>query len=310
MRSVILVISFQAAVIACILSYAGGMFAPVYSVLLIVGLVSAHTASNLTNDYFGYTRNYDTLESPRRRYTIHPLASGVLSRLQVKILVAFFLAVGLSIALFFTYLHGIGVLAFVLAGIILMVSYDATPVTLKQLGLGEMAAFIVWGPLMIEGGFYALTGQLSLMAFLVSIPYGLGVMSILLGKHLDQMAFDRSKKQNTLPVILGTDRAKLLSSALIIFMYLLVLVFVALREITAFALLVFINLPRAVRAVNVFLSPKPKVPPKGYVGWPLWYHRYGLFNNRNFGWLFIIGLLTGAALGHFGYSFLLCICAR
>jgi len=34
--------------------------------------------SNLSNDYFGYKRGHDTPDSPRMRYTVHPLASGVL----------------------------------------------------------------------------------------------------------------------------------------------------------------------------------------------------------------------------------------
>lgn len=296
MRSVILVISFQAAVIAAILSYLSGMFNPVYSLLLIVGLVFAHAASNLANDYFGYVRNYDTPESPRRRYTIHPLAEGLLNELQVKQLIAFLMAVDVLIGLFFIYIHGLVVLALMLVGIVLMISYDATPVTLKQIGLGEIAAFVVWGPLMIGGGFYALTGQLNLNAFLISIPYGLGVMSILIGKHIDQREFDRSKKQNTLPVILGVERAKALNSVVIVSMYLLVPLFIAFNVVSVFALLVFLNAPRAAKAIRVLLNPKPKVPPKGYIGWPLWYHKYSLLNNRNFGWFYILGLLAEVAL--------------
>lgn len=302
MRSVILVISFQAAVIAALLSYIAGMFNPAYSLLLIVGLVFAHAASNLTNDYFGYVREHDTPESPRRKYTIHPIADGFLSKRQVKGLITLFIAIDVLIGLFFTYVHGFGVLAFIIAGAALMIFYDATPITLKQVGLGEIASFLVWGPLMIAGGFYALTGQLSANAFLVSIPYGLGVMSILLGKHIDQLEFDRSKGHNTLPVILGTKNARILNSVLIALMYVLVPLFVLLNVISVFALLVFLNFPRAVKAIRVFLEPRPKAPPKGYVGWPLWYHKYSLLNNRNFGWFYISGLLIGIlfylAFGH------------
>jgi 1,4-dihydroxy-2-naphthoate octaprenyltransferase len=293
MRSVILVISFQAAVIAVLLSYIAGVFNPIYSLILIAGLVLAHAASNLTNDYFGYVRNYDTPKSPRRRYTIHPIAGGFLSKLQVKGLIASFIAVDVLIGLFFIDVRGLGVLAFMVAGAALMIAYDATPITLKQIGLGEIASFLVWGPLMITGGFYALTGQLSVVAFLISIPYGLGVMSILLGKHIDQLEFDRSTGQKTLPVILGVKKARILNSILIALMYALVPLFVLLNVISVFALLVFLNLPRAIKAIRIFLGTRPKVPPKGYAGWPLWYHKYSLLNNRNFGWLYISGLLIG-----------------
>src|SRR5207237_2005527 len=101
----------------------------------------------------------------------------------------------------------------------LLYLYDAAPRPLKILGLGEIAAFIVWGPLMVGGGYYVITGRLSSTAFLVSVPYGLGVMSILIGKHIDQAEFDRSHGQRTLPVALGEHRARTLNRAIIVAMY-------------------------------------------------------------------------------------------
>ena len=74
-----------------------------------------------------------------------------------------------------------------------MLLYDAAPIPLKSVGLGEPAVFLVWGPLMVGGGYAMITGHLSAEAFWVSIPYGLGVMSILVGKHIDQRDFDAGK---------------------------------------------------------------------------------------------------------------------
>ncbi|MCL5440689.1 MAG: prenyltransferase [Candidatus Marsarchaeota archaeon] len=295
-RSVILIISLQAAIIASILSYAAGAFNILYSILLAVGLVSVHMASNLMNDYFGYKKGHDTPDAPRRNYTIHPLADGVLSEKGIKSAVAALVLVGFAIALFFTYLRGPVVMLFALAGLALMLLYDASPVTLKSVGLGEIASFFVWGPLMIGGGFYALTGTLSLDPFLISLPYGLGVMSILVGKHIDQMSFDRKKRQNTLPMVLGDRNARIFNLAAISGMYLLVPIFIYLKVASIFTLLVFLNLPRASRAISAFSKPRPAKPPAGYVGWPLWYHRFSLANDRDFGWLYILGLALGAVI--------------
>ena len=85
----------------------------------------------------------------------------------------------------------------------LLYAYDAAPRALKELGLGEVAAFVVWGPLMIGGGYYVITGHWSGAAFAASVPPGLGVMSILVGKHIDQRGFDTDHHQRTLPVLLG-----------------------------------------------------------------------------------------------------------
>ncbi len=295
-RSVILVISVQAALIAGLLAWTDRHAAgnPVLDfVLLLIGLVVAHAISNLSNDYFGYRRGHDTAESPRMSYTLHPVASGALEPRQLATGIGVLAAIGVAIATYFSVERGLGAIAFVVAGALLLWLYDAAPVTLKGIGLGEIASFLVWGPLMVGGGYYVLAGHVSGAAFLASVPYGLGVMSILLGKHIDQRAFDISAGQRTLPVVLGADRARLLDTAVVAGMYVVIVIAVAVGAISPFTLLVFLAAPRAVRALRTLSAPAPASAPQGYVGWPLWYHRVCLVHNRLFGWLYLAGLAVG-----------------
>ena len=295
-RSVILVISFQAALLAGLLALTDRRFAVLPFLLVLVGYVVLHAISNLSNDYFGARRGHDTEDSPRRRYTVHPVLSGaVSSRLLVRGL-AVLGVVAVAIGVYFISLRGWPAVMLVMAGALLLWAYDAAPRALKELGLGEVAAFVVWGPLMVAGGYYVIAGSFSADALLASIPYGLGVMSILVGKHIDQRKFDDSQNQRTLPVLLGERRARSLNRAAVIGMYLVVVIGVALGALTPFALLVVLAAPRALRAIRVLSAPAPGEPPAGYVGWPLWYHRVCLVHNRAFGWLYIAGLAAGAAL--------------
>jgi 1,4-dihydroxy-2-naphthoate octaprenyltransferase len=292
-RSVILVISAQAAAIAGLMALTERQFNPLAFVLVLLGFVVAHGISNLSNDYFGWRRGHDTADSPRLRYTIHPLAAGVetstlLTGLGVLALL------GVAITGYFVWLRGPGALAFAAAGLLLLVAYDASPVTLKSIGLGEIASFAVWGPLMIGGGDYVITGSIHANAFLASVPYGLGVMSILVGKHIDQAAFDTAHGQRTLPVVLGERVSRALNRATVAAMYITVAVLVALGGLTPWTALVGLALPRALRAVRVMSAARPASAPPGYVGWPLWYHRVCLVHNRAFGWLYILGLVGGA----------------
>jgi 1,4-dihydroxy-2-naphthoate octaprenyltransferase len=295
-RSVILVISFQAALLAGLLAATDRQFAVVPFALVVLGYVVLHAISNLSNDYFGARRGHDTDDSPRRRYTVHPLLSGaVSSRLLVRGLLVL-AVIAAAIGVYFVRLRGWPAVWLVVAGALLLWAYDAAPRALKELGLGEIAAFVVWGPLMIAGGYYVITGHASSDALLASIPYGLGVMSILVGKHIDQRMFDASKHQRTLPVLLGERRARGLNRASVIAMYVVIVAGIALGAITPFALVVLFAAPRALRAVRVMSSPAPAEAPVGYVGWPLWYHRVCLVHNRAFGWLYVLGLAAGALL--------------
>src|ERR671935_2445426 len=78
-RSVILVISAQSAVMAGLLAATDRRFEVLPFVLVLLGYVVLHAISNLSNDYFGYRRGHDTDDSPRRRYTLHPIASGAVT---------------------------------------------------------------------------------------------------------------------------------------------------------------------------------------------------------------------------------------
>ena len=293
-RSIILVISAQAAIIAGLLAIAAHTFDLLYFVLLLTGLVCAHAISNLSNDYFGFHRGHDTPESPRMRYTLHPLASNMMSASSLKKGIWLLIAIGVLISMFFTVVRGPVAAVFAALGLGILYWYDGAPRDLKSIGLGELATLVVWGPLMIGGGYFCLTGKLSMPAFLASIPYGLGVMSILVGKHIDQMQFDRTQNQRTLPIVLGEKNARLFNQTSIFLMYFVVLVLVVLRYITPFSLIVFLNFPRGWKAMGVFSQPRPDSPPEGYIGWPLWYHRFSLVHNKRFGWLYIGGLALGA----------------
>jgi 1,4-dihydroxy-2-naphthoate octaprenyltransferase len=293
-RSVILVISAQAALIAGLLAATDRRFSTVPFLLVLLGYLVLHAVSNLSNDYFGYRRGHDTADSPRRRYTLHPIASGAVTPRLLATGLAVLSALALAIAGYFIALRGWPAVLLAGIGALLLYAYDAAPRALKELGLGELAAFVVWGPLMIGGGYYVITGRWSGEAFLASVPYGLGTASILIGKHIDQRAFDTSQQQRTLPVLLGEGPARLLNRLVVAFMYLVTGTGILAGALSPFAALVLIAAPRAVRAWRVMAAPAPTEPPAGYVGWPLWYHRVCLVHNRLFGWLFILGIALGA----------------
>jgi 1,4-dihydroxy-2-naphthoate polyprenyltransferase len=297
-RSVILVISAQSAVMAGLLAATDRRFDVLPFVLVFVGYVVLHAVSNLSNDYFGYRRGHDTDDSPRRRYTLHPIASGAVTPRLLASGLVLLGVVALGIAVYFVALRGWPAVWLAVVGFVLLYAYDAAPRALKELGLGEVAAFVVWGPLMIGGGYYVITGHWSGAALAASVPPGLGVMSILVGKHIDQRGFDSAHHQRTLPVVLGERTARLLNEAAVAGMYVAGAIAVTVGALTPFVAVVLLAAPRALRALRIMAGPAPAEPPAGYVGWPLWYHRVCLVHNRAFGWLFIAGLALGAVWPH------------
>lgn len=295
-RSVILVISVQAAIIAGLLAIDVDIFEWINFIGVLIGFVVAHMISNLSNDYFGFTRGHDTPDSPRMRYTVHPLAGGIIGRRALVTGLALLALIGVVITTCFILERGWMAVAFVVAGVSLLFLYDAGPVPLKSAGLGEFAVLLVWGPLMVGGGFAMITGQMSANAMFASLPYGLSVMTILIGKHIDQMDFDSRRNIRTLPVLLGERAARVLNIVAIFAIYAIIAILIGLGRLTPFAAAVVFAAPRAVRATKLMSRPRPVAPPKGYIGWPLWYHRACLEHSRVVGWAYIGGLAAGAVL--------------
>src|SRR6185369_13816736 len=150
--------------------------------LACVGLVLAHAANNMINDYFDTEGGVDTEGYTRTLYAPHPILSGLISK---RGLAAVNL-VDLVIMLVLTAARGWPVVAFALAGLFISVFYVAPPLRLKHHGLGEPGVFVVWGPLMIAGTYFVTTGQAPAWVFLASVPYALLVTTVLVGKHIDK----------------------------------------------------------------------------------------------------------------------------
>ena len=266
--------------------------------LAVVGLVLAHAANNMINDYFDTTGGVDTDDYVRALYAPHPILSGWVTKRQLEIAIVAVNAIGAAIMLILAAIRGPLIILFALAGLFVSVFYVAPPIRLKHHGLGEPGVFLVWGPLMVGGTFLAATGTVAPWVLLVSVPYALLVTSVLFGKHIDKIAADSKLGVRTLPVILGEARARVVGQWLMILFYPLTLLAVLAGYVGPWVLLVALALPRLSGVLKIFQRPKPSAPPPGYPerGWPLWFVGYAFVHTRRAGGLLTLGLLLNALL--------------
>jgi len=154
--------------------------------------------------------------------------------------------------------------------------------------------------LMIGGGYYVLTGQWVWNVVWASLPYVLGVTTVIFGKHIDKLVIDKAKKIHTLPVLIGEEAARYAVLAMMILPYLLVIYLIAVKYFTPVLLLVFVAVPTFLKMYPQFLKPKPETRPEGFPdgqgGWPLYFAPQGFVNNRAFGAWFMLGLILDVIL--------------
>lgn len=295
-RAAVLIMTFISAAIAGILAFQHGSFNFGMWLLVTIGLILSHATNNLFNDYTDYVKGVDKDNYFRAQYGPQPLEHGLMTKAQLLTyaIVTGLIALAAGVALIF--LRGGSTWIFLVLGAFFVLFYTFP---LKYIALGEISVLIVWGPLMIGGGYYVITGQWDWNVVLASLPYALGVTTVIFGKHIDKFKEDKAKNIHTLPVILGERLARYVVIGMTVLQYLLVLYLILIGFFTPVMLVVFLALPYFFKAfLAMYRHTKPEERPEDYPAdsWPLWFVGTAFMHNRTFGLWFLLGLIVNAAL--------------
>lgn len=291
-RAAVLVITLIASIIAGLLAAREGRFDLLLWLCVTLGLLAAHATNNLLNDLTDHLKGADSGDSFRTQYGVQPVEAGLMSAREVLRYAAVTGLIALAAGAYLLYARGGLVLPLLLAGALFVLFYTWP---LKYFGLGELAVLAVWGPLMIGGGYYTITGEWSWQVVLAGLPYALGTTAIIFGKHIDKLDADKEKGVYTLPVLIGEKPSRYAVLAMMVLQYLLVLYLVLTGFFTPLMLVVFFSLYGFFKlVVPVYRGPSPAKMPDEYRAdiWPLWFVAFAFLQNRRFGLLFALGLVA------------------
>lgn len=226
-------------------------------ILACVGIICFHGTANVLNDYFDTHYRVDQSDSPTAKYRPHPLLSGAFTPRQLLIEGIVLMAATIIIGLVLSYARSSLVFWIGLIGFLASVFYTAGPVKYKYRGLGEFFVFLMWGPFMVEGAYAVQRQALSGKALLVSIPFGLLVAMVLMANNIRDIAYDSRQSIKTISMILGREKSIRLYAAFILAAYAFVTGMVVSRVVSAWALLVFLSLPKAIGLIRTFMKQVP-----------------------------------------------------
>jgi len=300
-RSAVFIMTFLSAAIGGILAFKVGKFDFWLWFLTTLGLIMAHATNNLINDYTDYIKGVDHDNYFRAQYGPQPLEHGLMTKKQLIMYIVITGLIALAIGIYLVYLRGTLALILMAIGAFFVLFYTYP---LKYIGLGELAVLIVWGPLMVGGTYYVITGEWDWNVVIAGLPYALGVTAVLFGKHIDKYEEDKRKGIRTLPVILGEKNARMVVLGMLVLQYLSVIYLVLTGFFTPFMLIVLLALPVFVKVWKAYSNPRPDAPPEGYPpeAWPLWYVALAFWHNRRFGTLYLLGLIIEALIQRYFIS--------
>ncbi|MDQ6773659.1 MAG: prenyltransferase, partial [Candidatus Dormibacteraeota bacterium] len=265
--------------------------------LAALGIVFAHAGNNVVNDIFDESMGADTADYPRALYAPHPVLSGMATRRTLVIAFLVLNLLDLAILVTLTAFRGWPVVVFAVLGLLGSVGYAAPVLRFKKRGLGEPVVFLVWGPLMVGGTYFAATGHLPWQVLAASIPYSILCTTVLFGKHIDKLEWDAPLGIGTLPVLLGERVARAVTLGLMVAFYVTVAVLIPLGSLPWTALVALLALTRLRKSWPYLRRTRPAKRPENFPVWPLWYAAVTFVHTRRAGALLVLGLLAGAILG-------------
>ncbi|MDD3280472.1 MAG: prenyltransferase [Bacteroidales bacterium] len=239
------------------------------SVFAILGVIFVHLGANLTDDYFDYKKNRESIQShnsisPIRKGKCNYLLSGKVSEKQLvkAILIIFTLAFVMG-GIIFAH-RGIVILYFILITGFLSVSYSGYPLHLSYHGMGELIIGLICGPLLMSGVFYAACGLISKDVWIVSSVVGLLVANILYVHSVMDYEADKSIHKQTLAVIIKNKTIQLVLAFLFTFSpYGIIALSIGLNYISLHYLASFLLLPLSI-VLFYLLSEYVKHPENKY----------------------------------------------
>jgi 1,4-dihydroxy-2-naphthoate octaprenyltransferase len=205
----------------------GAHINPVQVLLVLIGAVCTHISVNAFNEYDDFKSGLDT----RTQRTPFSGGSGTLPgnpKMATSALVTAWVTFGIVVitGIYFTWLRGLTLVPLGLLGMFVIIAY--TPWLTRTPLLCLIAPGLGFGPLMVMGTHFALTGEYSLIAFLASlVPFFL-VSNLLLLNQFPDVEADKTVGRRHFPILLGRRISSYIFSIFLVLTYVAIVAGVAL----------------------------------------------------------------------------------
>jgi 1,4-dihydroxy-2-naphthoate polyprenyltransferase len=209
-------------------------------VAALLGALGLHIGTNVINEIYDVRHGIDAITSPRMSMAI---LKGRISERDAFVVAWSGFILAALMGIFLLLQRGWPIVLLGLIGFIGGYFYTAPPFQYKYRALGLPLVFVLMGPLMVIGSYYAVTGGFDPNLIVVSIPVGLLVTAILHGNEWRDVAEDTRHGFTTFSAQVGRDAAHWVYVMLILGAYVAVGLAVMIGALPKLALLTLFSLP-------------------------------------------------------------------
>lgn len=158
---------------------------------------------NLANDYFDFKSGIDACD---RKGPLRVTQGGLIPPHKVRNAMGLCFVAALGVGSYLMVRGGLPVVVIGIFSILSALAYSAGPYPIASNGLGEVFAFLFFGPVAVCGTYYVQALALSFPALAGSIPPGLLIAGIMVINNLRDITTDRAAGKQTLAVKIGPAR--------------------------------------------------------------------------------------------------------
>jgi 1,4-dihydroxy-2-naphthoate octaprenyltransferase len=209
-------------------------------VAALLGALGLHIGTNVINEIYDVRHGIDAITSPRMSMAI---LKGRISEREAFVVAWSGFILAALMGIFLLLQRGWPILLLGLIGFIGGYFYTAPPFQYKYRALGLPLVFVLMGPLMVIGSYYAVTGTFDPNLLWVSVPVGLLVTAILHGNEWRDVAEDTRHGFTTFSAQVGRGTAHWVYVMLILGAYVAVGLAVMVGALPTLALLTLFSLP-------------------------------------------------------------------
>jgi 1,4-dihydroxy-2-naphthoate polyprenyltransferase len=213
----------------------------------LLGAVLLHSGTNIVNEIYDVRKGIDTIASPRAS---HAIVKGRLTERDAYALALLAFGLAVAVGLYLVALRGPAIVVLGLIGLGGGYFYTAPPFQYKFRALGVPLVFVLMGPLMVVGSYFAITGGWSIEALIVSIPVGCLVAAVLHGNEWRDIGEDTRAGIVTLSSRIGREWAHYTYVGLVLAAYISLGLAVAFRLLPPTTMIALVSLPYLVRVVR------------------------------------------------------------
>lgn len=191
-----------------------------------LGVLLLETAQNASAEVFDHDSGADpaVAETDRTPFSggRRAIVDGLLTRRQTVRFARILYALGVAVGLAIVWWREPGVLWLGLVGVVLAYGSHASPLELSYRGMGELAAAIAYGPLIVGGTVLVQRGDIPAETGWIAVPLGLLAGAFVWINGFPDADADEAVGKRTMVVRLGKRRAALGFAAIVALAYALV----------------------------------------------------------------------------------------